>query len=141
MPNTPIIIERTYETPIANVWSALTELKQMKQWYFDISAFEPKVGFEFRFTGQNEGRIFLHICKITEIVPGRKISYSWRYENHPGSSIVTFELFPEGEKTKLRLTHEGIETFPATGDFARSNFEMGWNHIIGISLKEFLEKA
>ncbi len=52
-----------------------------------------------------------------------------------------FQLFPEGEKTRLKLTHTGLETFPAINpDFAKENFAQGWEHIIGKSLKEFLEK-
>jgi len=44
--------------------------------------------------------------------------------------------------TKLKLTHEGLETFPTNNkDFARSSFEGGWTHIIGKSIVEFVEKA
>ena len=53
---------------------------------------------------------------------------------------MTFELFEQENKTLLRLTHEGIETFPnETSDFAKENFVEGWNHIINTSLKEYLE--
>jgi hypothetical protein len=45
-----------------------------------------------------------------------------------------------GNLTKLKLIHEGLGTFPARNpDFAKENFEEGWNWIIGTSLKEFLE--
>jgi hypothetical protein len=49
-------------------------------------------------------------------------------------------LFDEGGKTRLKLTHEGLETFPQLPDFARHNFEQGWTYITGKSLPEFLEK-
>ena len=53
----------------------------------------------------------------------------------------SFELFSEGDKTKLVLTHSGLETFPsATNAFAKENFVEGWTHIINISLKDYLEK-
>jgi hypothetical protein len=53
---------------------------------------------------------------------------------------VTFELTPDGTKTRLKLTHSGLHTFPADNkDFARSNFQMGWKAIIGDSLKKYLE--
>ena len=54
---------------------------------------------------------------------------------------VVFELFAEGDKTRLKLTHEGIETFPKTPAYARKNFEAGWTEIIGSSLKQFVEKT
>jgi hypothetical protein len=42
----------------------------------------------------------------------------------------------------MRLTHAGLETFPAAEnpDLKKENFEMGWTEIIGTSLKEFVEK-
>lgn len=55
--------------------------------------------------------------------------------------IVIFELFPEGQSTRLKLTHEGLETFPADlPDFSRESFAEGWTFIIGTALKEFVEK-
>ncbi len=59
---------------------------------------------------------------------------------YTGESFVTFELFNEGDKTKLKITHAGLETFPDNPDFAKHNFEAGWTHIIGTSLTEYLEK-
>ncbi|HEV8083003.1 MAG TPA: SRPBCC domain-containing protein [Chitinophagaceae bacterium] len=90
--------------------------------------------------GQNEGRTFLHLCKITDVVTKKKLRYSWRYEGHEGNSFVTFELFPEGNVTRFKLTHEGLETFPAIKDFVKENFAQGWAQLIGASLKEYVEK-
>ena len=50
-------------------------------------------------------------------------------------------LTPEGDKTRLRLTHQGLETFPKTPAFARKNFVEGWTQLIGSSLKEFVESG
>ena len=134
-------IERTYNAPAAKVWQAITSKEQMKQWYFDIPEFKPEVGFEFQFAGQgSEGQKYLHLCRITEVIPEKKLSHTWRYDGFPGMSTVTFELFAEGDQTRLKLTHEGLETMAANGpDFARESFTKGWTHIIGKSLKEFLE--
>jgi uncharacterized protein YndB with AHSA1/START domain len=55
--------------------------------------------------------------------------------------LVTFGLFAEGNKTRVRLTHEGLETFPALPSFDRGNFLQGWTQLIGTSLKEHLETA
>jgi len=112
----------------------------MKQWYFDIESFKPEVGFEFTFKGENEGRVYIHLCKITELIPGRKLKHSWRYQDYEGISYVTFELFPEENKTRIKLTHEGLESFPTLPDFARNNFKEGWTMIIGTLLKDFVEK-
>ncbi|MCP6768786.1 SRPBCC domain-containing protein, partial [Klebsiella pneumoniae] len=91
------------------------ELQQMKKWYFDLASFKAEVGFEFMFTADDEhGQQFVHICKVTEVIPGKKLEYSWRFKGYTGISYVSFELFPSGDGMLLRLTHRDLETFPDT---------------------------
>lgn len=142
MKNEPLVLERTFNAPVDKVWKAITDKDSMKQWYFDLEEFRPEVGFEFRFTGGAEDKPYLHLCKVTEVIEGRKLTYSWRYDGYAGNSFVTFELFPEGDKTRLKLTHTGLETFPADNpDLRKENFVAGWNEIIGTHLKNYLEGA
>jgi uncharacterized protein YndB with AHSA1/START domain len=136
-----IVIERTFNARVARVWKALTDVDQMRRWYFDLKEFKPEVGFEFAFVVEHEGNRYDHRCRVTEVIPEKKIAYAWRYEGQEGDSLVTFELFADGDKTRLKLTHEGIETFPKTPAYARKNFEAGWTEIIGSSLKQFVEKT
>jgi len=138
----PIIIERTFNAPITRLWEAISDRDVMKQWYFDLAEFKTEPGFEFSFEGGKDNNIYVHLCKVTEVIPGRKLTYSWRYKGYTGNSFVTFELNDEGEKTRLTLTHVGLGTFPANNpDFAKHNFVEGWTYIIGKSLREFIEKA
>jgi uncharacterized protein YndB with AHSA1/START domain len=140
MEATPFVIERTFNVPAEKVWQAITDRDKMEQWYFNLKEFKPEVGFEFHFDGGPPDKVYHHVCIITEVVPAKKLTHSWVFEGYPGESYLTWELFPEGNQTKVRLTHAGIETFPQNPDFARSNFEGGWTHIVGTSLKEFVEK-
>jgi uncharacterized protein YndB with AHSA1/START domain len=139
-PVEPLVVERTLNARIGKVWQAITDRDEMAQWYFDLKEFKPEVGFEFQFVVEHEGNRFDHRCKITEVIPQRKITYTWRYEGLEGNSLVTFELFAEGNKTRVKLTHEGLESFPPVPNFAKANFVQGWTHIIGESLKQFVEK-
>ena len=137
----PFIKEVVVKAPVQKVWKAITDKDEMKNWYFDLDEFRPEVGFEFQFYGGVEDRRYLHLCKITEVIENQKITYSWKYDGYVGESFVTFELFEEGEKTKVRLTHAGVETFPQDNpDFAKENFVEGWNMIIGTLLKNYIEK-
>ncbi|RNL91396.1 SRPBCC domain-containing protein [Sinomicrobium pectinilyticum] len=141
MKNAPLIIERILNASVEKVWKAITDKDHMKQWYFDLEEFRPEVGFEFSFTAGKDEKKYLHICKITEVVENRKIAYTWRYDGYPGNSLVIFELFPEGNRTKLRLTHEGLETFPESNpDLSRKNFNEGWIYFIGTALPDFINK-
>ena len=135
-----VVIERTFNAAVARVWEALTDADEMRVWYFDLQEFKAEVGFEFEFTVEHEGTKYHHLCKITEVIPQKKIAYTWRYAGEEGDSLVTFELFPEGDKTRLKLTHEGLETFPKLPAYARTNFEKGWTEIIGSSLKQYVEE-
>jgi uncharacterized protein YndB with AHSA1/START domain len=136
-----VILERTFDAPVARVWKALTDVDQMRVWYFDLTEFKPQIGFEFEFVVEHEGNTYHHLCKITEVIPEKKIAYTWRYKGEVGDSLVTFELFGEGDRTRLKLTHSGIETFPKTPAYARKNFEAGWTEIVGSELKRFVENT
>jgi uncharacterized protein YndB with AHSA1/START domain len=140
MENGPIIIEREFNVPVERVWKAITNKNEMKKWYFDFAEFKPETGFEFSFIGGDEKK-YVHLCRITEVDPERKLSYTWRYEGFEGTSKVSFLLTPENGKTILTLTHAGLETFPSdNSDFDKKNFVDGWTYIIGTSLKDYLEK-
>jgi uncharacterized protein YndB with AHSA1/START domain len=141
MKNEPVVIERVLNAPVTKVWKAITDNNEMKKWYFNISEFKAEPGFEFQFFAETpDGKKYIHLCKITEVVDGKKLAYSWRYDGYEGNSFVTFELFEEGNKTRLKLAHEGIESFISHGpDFAKESFTKGWTFIIGESLRGFVE--
>lgn len=139
---TPFTIEREFNAPVNLVWKAITEKELMKQWYFDLKEFKAEVGFVFEFTGgPSPEKQYLHRCEILEVIPEKKLKHTWEYIGYEGRSYVTFELLPNGNKTKIKLTHEGLETFPTNNpDLAKENFAKGWTQLIGTSLKEFVEQ-
>ncbi|MDB4918361.1 SRPBCC domain-containing protein [Mucilaginibacter sp.] len=142
METEPFVIERTYNAKPDRVWQAITDKDKMKEWYFDLKEFKPEVGFKFEFFGGSEEKQYLHLCKVTEVIPGKRLTHSWQYDGYPGESFVTWEIFEEGDKTRVKLTHAGLHTFPQDSkDFSRESFTAGWTHIVGISLKEYLEKV
>jgi len=137
----PIVIERAYNASPEKVWKALTDITQMKHWYFDIKEFKPEPGFKFTFYEPGEAKKFLHRCEVTEVIPGKKLVYSWSYAMDPAITYVSFELYPEGDMTRLKLTHTGVENFSADNpDLKKQNFVEGWTEILGTSLKSFLEE-
>jgi uncharacterized protein YndB with AHSA1/START domain len=132
--------ERIFPVTADRLWAALTDPSEMKQWYFDVPEFKAEVGNEFSFTGHGRtGEKFIHNCRVIEVVPGKKIVYSWAYEGKEGYSEVCFELFPADSSTKLVLTHTGTDSFEKNGpDFAVESFTEGWNYIVNTSLKNYL---
>lgn len=136
-----IIVERTFKAPINKVWAALTNTSEMRKWYFNIERFEPKAGFKFDFMGgPDNGPQYLHLCEITEAKENEKLAHTWRYDNYPGNSLVTWQLMNKGEQTLVKLTHSDVHTLEEGGpDFAKENFAEGWNYILHTSLKNYLE--
>lgn len=142
MKTATIEIEQVLNAPLSNVWEALTNKDQMKKWYFDLKEFKPELGFEFQFYGSKDDTRYLHLCKVNEVIPEKKLSYTWAYENFPGESTVVFELTELAGKTKLRLSHTGLENFETENpDFSKDSFKQGWTYILGTSLKNFIENS
>lgn len=131
--------------PVERVWNALTHPEEMKNWYFEISNFEATEGeiFDFiiSFTDEDGEHNFRHLFKIMKVVPCEKLQHTWEHPGHSaGTSMLTWELFPEEESTTVVLTHEGAESFLDEGSkyFAEESYTAGWTDILQ-GLKNFLE--
>jgi uncharacterized protein YndB with AHSA1/START domain len=134
--NTAFVIERTYDAPVAVVWQAITDPAAIKQWFMNFEGFVPEPGCEFRFVAEDHDNVsWEHLCVVQEVVLHTKLAYKWRYAGQPGDTLVTMELFPEGNRTRIKLTHAGLETLPTIPAFARENFVAGWTALIGSLLK------
>jgi uncharacterized protein YndB with AHSA1/START domain len=103
-----------YSHPPEIVWEYLTKAELIEQWLMK-NDFEPIIGYDFQFKTNplpnfNFDGIFY--CKVLEIVPQKKLSYSWK--GGPGhgqitiDSIVVWELRPKDNGTELILDHSGI---------------------------------
>lgn len=137
----PVIAEQLFNKTRAQVWQAITDIDQMVLWYFDnIPAFNAEVGFTTQFNVKAPSRDFLHIWKVTEVIPQQKITYNWTFKDCKGSADTCFELFEQDNKTLLRLTNNVIEDFDDTiPEFKRESCQAGWNYFINDRLKTFFK--
>ena len=105
-----ITMERTYDAPVGRVWTALTDVNEMRRWYFDIKEFQPKIGCEFEFVVEHEGNTYHHLCKVTAVILQKKIAYR---------PVEGFGLFKIGEMPRaiefdqLRTRHGAIDLLDA----------------------------
>src|SRR5688500_11427569 len=104
-----------------------------------MNKFEQVERFEFTFYGEKGDVKFLHNCKVLIVIKEKTIKWLCTYEEVHGQTDVTFELFPEGQQTRLKVTHEGLEKLPQDDNYAKSNFEAGWNELIGPLIKKHVE--
>jgi uncharacterized protein YndB with AHSA1/START domain len=137
-----IYLEHIYPVSREKVWKALTELSQMKQWFFpQLETFRPEQDFETVFNVEHHGKVYPHIWRILDIVPNEKLKMGWKFGGYPGNSTVLFELQSEGSSTRLSFEHEGIDSFPQDNpDFSYESHMQGWTELLGKNLKQFLEK-
>ena len=134
-----IVVEDVVPQPPEKVWKALTSAGLISQWLMPTD-FEPAVGKRFTFKtkpiGDWDGVVH---CEVLEIVPHRRLVYSWKggsdsnnSDSNYGSkldSVVTWTLQPEGRGTRLRLVHTGFRS--PQNDFAYDAMSPGWGRIMG----------
>lgn len=65
----PIIIEQKVNASAEKVWKALTDINEMKIWYFDIPDFIPEEGAVFNFYEPGDEKKYHHQAEILEIIP------------------------------------------------------------------------
>jgi uncharacterized protein YndB with AHSA1/START domain len=137
----PILVEAHFENSAETLWHALTCLPEMKKWYFEVlDDFQPKVGFKTAFKVHSEDRIFTHQWEVTEVVPKKKITYSWRFLEYPGTSTSCFEVFGDHNSSKLKLTILVQADFPDDiPEFKRESCMGGWDYFIHGNLKEYMD--
>jgi uncharacterized protein YndB with AHSA1/START domain len=104
-----------FPNPAEAVWEYLTKAELMEQWLMK-SDFQLVVGHEFQFSSrpvpaiQFDGNVY---CKVLEIIPFKKLSYSWKCGPGNGQilidSIVVWTLNPKDNGTELLLEHSGFK--------------------------------
>lgn len=138
----PVYVERTFNSPVEDIWNAITNSKVMREWYFDIPEFELEQGQKFSFYDLGGERSFFHECQVLDVVPYKLFKHTWYYPYHSDAeSIVTWSLMPRGSATILKLEHCGVDNFRSLGkNFSRESCEQGWTEILSKSLYNFLIK-
>lgn len=104
----------SFSHPIETVWDYLTDPELLSSWLMK-NDFKPVVGHEFQFrTGPIPALNFdgIFYCKVLEIVPFRRLSYSWNSGPGEGNidleSVVNWTLEPTENGTDLLLEHSGF---------------------------------
>tara|TARA_B100000614_G_C14414569_1_gene439310 strand:- start:15 stop:449 length:435 start_codon:yes stop_codon:yes gene_type:complete len=129
-----------YEQSPKEVWEYLTQSDLLAVWLMP-NDFRPILGYEFCFTTNPIPSLDLDgifHCKVLEIIPFKKLSYSWK--GGPGNGIFTLDticewtLEPYGNGTKLHLKHSGFkdenfELYTGMTNGWQKNIEKMVNHI------------
>ena len=103
-----------YPSSPATVWEYLTNPELLSKWLMP-SNFEPVVGHEFQFNTKAKPDVDFDgtfYCKVLEVVPLKKLSYSWKFgpaKDKLNDSIVHWTLSEKDNGTELLLIHDGFK--------------------------------
>jgi uncharacterized protein YndB with AHSA1/START domain len=128
-----IRLERVLDAPAETVWRYLTEADLRRDWF--MGGTDAIAGGEFDLVVDHDnlsddknvpypegyakfkGAVWSE--KVSRFEPPRLLETTFQGGKN---GTVTYELFPEGEKTRLVLTHSGIVSGTGAQDFGT-----GWN--------------
>ncbi|MEP6682799.1 MAG: SRPBCC domain-containing protein, partial [Parafilimonas sp.] len=119
-----------FPNPPVAVWEYLTNSELMELWLMK-NDFKPEVGHDFQFRTNPlpnfnfDGIVY---CKVLEIVPNKKLTYSWKGGPAKGEitidTIVEWTLIEKDNGTELQLVHSGFENVDKLPIYY--GFKEGW---------------
>ena len=141
-----IRLERQLGAPVARVFRAWKDPKDLKQWAWGSLGRKVKVEVDFRkggafsiSTAGHDAQTWAFSGTYLEIVPEKKIVYSLAWDAPMGydpiDEKVTVEFTDNGEGTTLVYRHEG-----AFSKGARAGHTRGWENVLD-TLQRHLQGA
>ena len=100
------------------VFKAITDPKELTNWFSDQAVFEAKLGGKEKFSFYKDKELkdgeleCIPEGTIIELIPNKRVSYTWHQPNIPDfpRTVVTWELEEiTDNKTRVKLLHTGFE--------------------------------
>lgn len=130
MPNAEtaaLVIKRTLPYPADALFRAFSDPALMTRWFFTVPDWSVAVENEFRVGGAYkvkmqdlEGGTYPHHGTYKEIVPDRKITFTWN-SHLVTDTLVTVTFAPTGGGTEITLVHEFLPN-----EEMRGAHDWGW---------------
>jgi uncharacterized protein YndB with AHSA1/START domain len=121
------------------VFSALSEPEKLAEWFQDEVDLDVRVGGQIRLVTLKEKhpewnleRNYYMEGTIMDLVPNKKLSYSWKFRDTPNfpETLVTWELEQiNPNRTLVKLTHVGFSG-KEKGNFSVESHNQGWTEAL-----------
>ncbi|MGE5213888.1 MAG: SRPBCC family protein [Nitrospirota bacterium] len=140
---TSLEIKRFINAPCARVYDAWSDPAQLREWFGPANVHTRNITADVRIGGKYrwdltspEGEEMSAFGEYKELVPGKKIVFTWQWDDDEAwenrTSVVTVELFERGSGTELQLTHERLPS-----EESRDRHKEGWTSLLD-RLEQFL---
>jgi uncharacterized protein YndB with AHSA1/START domain len=132
--------EMTLGAPIERVWQAITDPREVSEWFGVQAEIDLQPGGKIVF-GWSEGRF---LARVEEVIPPTRFAYRWCLAKDTEvdvgpTTLVTFSLEPSDEGTTLRLVESGFASLPeGVRDKHLSENTEGWAEELG-ELAKYME--
>ena len=121
-----VVIARTYDAPVDDVWDACTNAERIPRWFLPIEG-ELKVGGRYALEGNASGT-------VERCDPPTAFDATWEYGGEV--SWIEVRLTPEGDdRTRFELTHIAHVDDERWVEFGPGAVGIGWDlALVGLSL-------
>lgn len=126
------------DAPPDVVFEVISRPEHMREWWPDDARFEPVAGApgELVWRDEESGATTTVALAVVEVDPPKRFSFRWCFSepDRSGQSLlVTFDLTPTGDGTRLRMTETGFREMGWEVAVLEEQFhdhERGWDHYI-----------
>ena len=87
---------------------------------------DPVVGGHYILHAESDLGVFIMRGEFLEIVPGKKLSYTWWWEGTDENTIVNVGFSTTNDATTIYIEHSGFLTSES-----KERHEVGWDHYVG----------
>lgn len=131
-------VERVIHASATKIWMALTTPASLKQFFFGADVVTDwKVGSPVRMKGEFKGKTYEDKGSIIAFEPQTRLSFShWsamsgKADTPENYHVVTFDLVPDGEGTKVTLTQANLAGGVTAADIDhRAEYEKNWSSVL-----------
>lgn len=101
-----VIFRRRYARPIEKVWAALTTPERISDWFANTTIDRMEVGGQVTLDFKDEN--YRAVGEIAIYTPMQTFAWTWSELDGSETTLVRWDLEPDGDGCKVTLTHSGL---------------------------------